>query len=823
MSTAREQMPKNLLAKSERFDRHGRLEPGCLLVQHTLDVVNAAKTIIETVGPDLQRFFKLTDDQMPSLAATSVLAAFCHDIGKANDGFQAMITKRRRDQAIRHEHLSTLVMSLPEVKAWLQNIAQADYGLARLIVLGHHLKTDSDDNIATRGKRIPVFALSLNGDEDFMVYGDPVSFPEFKQVLESLCLIEDSVPKPTFTVPNRWSFFNRTADICLEEWREEIIDELVELVTRLKKQDARLRLLWAARTVFFAADAVASGLRRTDTQAETDELPLSIGEWIMKSLKRGKSSQAIGTLIEKRKAEFVRRQKAKGKNISEFTENDFQKEMWKLGSRALLLAPCGSGKTLAAYLWIKQQLQNRPGWKVVFLYPTTGTATEGFKDYASHDEESALVHSRAAFDLEGMFKNPDDERSNNNYSVDQRLYALGYWPDAIFSATADAFLSFLQNNYSSLCLLPVLARSVIVIDEIHSFDFAMFDALLEFLQNFDAPVLLMTASLQKQRREKLERAIPEMTIYPQPGDMKRLRKLQKSADFPRYRVQYQGDRWKGNDTYQRGDVLLCPRSLLDLAREARRGRLRILWVVNTVDRCIRIAKDLESDETLCYHSRFMYEDRLGRHRAVINQFQDAGDKGVIAVTTQVCEMSLDLDADLLVTELAPASSLIQRMGRCNRSIEGRDPEEHGRVFIYDPPDSNPYEEEAVQTGRDLIAAISVAATVRQSELASTLETISEAKEPGKRCLFTMAMWESYSGNDFRDTDEFTVSALLESRLKDFQNLRRKRDSKSAGLILQAPRKWCETERRSDVWLPIVPDVKEARRIEYDATYGLREK
>jgi CRISPR-associated endonuclease/helicase Cas3 len=219
----------------------------------------------------------------------------------------------------------------------------------------------------------------------------------------------------------------------------------------------------------------------------------------------------------------------------------------------------------------------------------------------------------------------------------------------------------------------------------------------------------------------------------------------------------------------------------------------------------------------------MYQDRLDRHRAVINQFQDADNKGVIAVTTQVCEMSLDLDADLLITELAPASSLIQRMGRCNRSIEGRDPDKHGRVFIYEAPDSNPYEDDPMQTGRDLIATMKIGAPVRQSELASSLETIRAAKEPGKRCLFTMAMWESYSGNDFRDIDEFTVSALLESRLKDFQTLRRERDNKSAGLILQAPRKWCEAATRGDVWLPIVPDVKEAQHIEYDASYGLRKK
>ena len=55
-----------------------------------------------------------------------------------------MVRKKRKDQVIRHEHLSALLISLPEVRQWLQNppesIPKADFELARLLVLGHHLK-----------------------------------------------------------------------------------------------------------------------------------------------------------------------------------------------------------------------------------------------------------------------------------------------------------------------------------------------------------------------------------------------------------------------------------------------------------------------------------------------------------------------------------------------------------------------------------------------------------------------------------------------------------------------------------------------------------
>ena len=115
----------------------------------------------------------------------------------------------------------------------------------------------------------------------------------------------------------------------------------------------------------------------------------------------------------------------------------------------------------------------------------------------------------------------------------------------------------------------------------------------------------------------------------------------------------------------------------DRAREALRSGRRVLWVVNQVRRAQEAARALAQNfpareiyaaggvPLYCYHSRLRLEDRRARHRQVVAAFQ--GRTGpALAVTTQVCEMSLDLDADLLVAEQAPVTSLIQRMGRCNR-------------------------------------------------------------------------------------------------------------------------------------------------------------
>jgi CRISPR-associated endonuclease/helicase Cas3 len=83
------------------------------------------------------------------------------------------------------------------------------------------------------------------------------------------------------------------------------------------------------------------------------------------------------------------------------------------------------------------------------------------------------------------------------------------------------------------------------------------------------------------------------------------------------------------------------------------------------------------------HSRYTRADRAEHEQASIKTLQTEG----IVVSTQVCEAGLDVSAEILITELAPADSLIQRSGRCARRAG-----EKGRVLIFGA-DEKPYEAE----------------------------------------------------------------------------------------------------------------------------------
>ena len=100
---------------------------------------------------------------------------------------------------------------------------------------------------------------------------------------------------------------------------------------------------------------------------------------------------------------------------------------------------------------------------------------------------------------------------------------------------------------------------------------------------------------------------------------------------------------------------------------------KVLWVRNQVEWANETYKKCQVNFAAkygvyidVYHSRLCYIHRSKRHRRVIANFKPKTKKGVILVATQVAEMSLDLSADLLVTDIALITALIQRLGRLNR-------------------------------------------------------------------------------------------------------------------------------------------------------------
>lgn len=118
---------------------------------------------------------------------------------------------------------------------------------------------------------------------------------------------------------------------------------------------------------------------------------------------------------------------------------------------------------------------------------------------------------------------------------------------------------------------------------------------------------------------------------------------------------------------------------------------KLLVVCNTVDRAQALYCSLRdifgSDTCFLLHSRFLPGDREKRERELLAAFQKQ--KKACVVATQVCEVGLDISCDVLLTEVSPIDSFIQRVGRCARR-GGR-----GDVFVFSVKDCKPYQEELI--------------------------------------------------------------------------------------------------------------------------------
>ena len=352
-----------------------------------------------------------------------------------------------------------------------------------------------------------------------------------------------------------------------------------------------------------------------------------------------------------------------------------------------------------------------------------------------------------------------------------------------------------------MALMPVWANALFVFDEIHSYDAKLFGTLLDFLRVVKAPTLLMTASLSNVRLAALEEEL-ETTLLPIKGNPE----IERAK---RYELTLEDD--------------LSVPDVANLVLSALARGEKVLYVANTIGRA-RAAFD-ELSETiqdhgmnasvLLYHSRFKYEDRVKRQAEVIASF--ARDEPGLVIATQVCEMSLDLSADLLITELAPLPSLIQRLGRLNR--RDKIPASSAPCVIIEPENELPYDEDELDACRDLLAKEGLLGKpISQEDLSAALELLEEASLEYHPTPFSAEAADTISGT-IRDAS-YTITLV---RGEDLTALSSKKRRDITQIELSMPVREC-VQRGLEKWrriygIPITPTGKIDYSVERGATWA----
>lgn len=210
-----------------------------------------------------------------------------------------------------------------------------------------------------------------------------------------------------------------------------------------------------------------------------------------------------------------------------------------------------------------------------------------------------------------------------------------------------------------------LAGKVVILDEVHSYDFytgTLVDSLIRRLRELGATVIVLSATLTRSRRAQVlgvENAASASDAYPL-----------LSSSGPPVRETLCGVPRDRNVAVR----LLEEGELVTEALNAAEGGRCVLWIRNTVAeaqetyRALKSASREGGPELGLLHSRYP----LCRREQIENYWMQAlgrnGERprGCVLVATQVVEQSVDVDADLLITDLAPTDILFQRIGRLHR-------------------------------------------------------------------------------------------------------------------------------------------------------------
>lgn len=333
----------------------------------------------------------------------------------------------------------------------------------------------------------------------------------------------------------------------------------------------------------------------------------------------------------------------------------------------VLEAPMGLGKTEAALYAAYQLLEKRLATGIYFALPTQLTSDKIHErvnaflnlvlEGKSLHKQALLVHGNARLK---QFEMGEEGNPGGAWFAQGKRGILA--PFAV--GTIDQALMAVMNVKHGFVRTFGLVGKVVILDEVHSYDSftgTILDALVNTLRQLQCTVIILSATLTQERRAKLlgittlASAYPLITAQPNTGDLTEV-SVESIPDVS-VAIAHQPE----------------SRAIEEVLRRAEEGQ-QVLWIENTVNEAQYLYKKLSARTAgmgvVCglLHSRFTKTDRAAKEKIWVTYFgKDSAEtrtqQGRILVGTQVLEQSLDIDADFLVSRIAPTDMLLQRMGR----------------------------------------------------------------------------------------------------------------------------------------------------------------
>ena len=315
----------------------------------------------------------------------------------------------------------------------------------------------------------------------------------------------------------------------------------------------------------------------------------------------------------------------------------------------IVIAPTGSGKTEASLLWMN-------GEKSFYTLPLKVSSNAIYLRIKENYEykDVALLHS----DAMAVYL----REYNGNEDIGEKYERSKMLSQPLTVCTVDQLFRFVYRALGTEIFAATLKYSKLVLDEIQAYEPRVIATIiygLKMIQEMGGKFAIITATFPPVLKYFME----------QYGLVEGKQYIFKDFTGKEYQV----------EKYPRHKVEIR-HSEMNLDEIRLRGKNRkVLVICNTVSKAQKLYKKLEGENVWLLHSKYIRRDRAFLERKIMG-FSESGESG-IWITTKIVEASLDIDFDILYTEMCTADSLLQRMGRCNR--KGRYCPDEVNIVVFD--------------------------------------------------------------------------------------------------------------------------------------------
>lgn len=298
----------------------------------------------------------------------------------------------------------------------------------------------------------------------------------------------------------------------------------------------------------------------------------------------------------------------------------------------IIVAPTGCGKSETSLLWSNKVQNNNKSKRIFYLLPYTASINALYKRFKGQGISTGVLHSK----VKSLLLREDDIED-----IQEEMQLFQKNTKQITICTIYQILKVVFGTKNWEMMLAQFKNSIFIVDEIHCFDLKQFTLLIETLrwlkEEYSINICVMSASIPTVMLNVIKDRL----------NITKIIQAEKRDYLLRHKIKYNHETIFDD---------------LDYIHKQIQADKKILICVNNVDtsqELFTLLKNTYKNKKIkLIHGRYNARDR-----SLIEKGIDECD---ILIGTQAIEVSLDIDYDIMFTEIAPFDSLLQRFGRVNR-------------------------------------------------------------------------------------------------------------------------------------------------------------